>query len=126
MKLTKNFSLSEFACKDGTAVPPELGDNAKELAENLQVLRDYLDSPLHINSAYRTVSHNKKVGGAPKSQHLFCKAADVVSSKYTPDQVYAAIMHLIKEGKMKAGGVGRYNSFTHYDIDRFREWDLRS
>ena len=42
MKLTKNFSLSEFACKDGTTVPYQYMPNVQELANNLQVLRDYL------------------------------------------------------------------------------------
>ena len=38
MKLTENFALSEFRCKDGTDVPPELVDNVTLLARNLQVL----------------------------------------------------------------------------------------
>ena len=29
MKLTENFSLHEFRCKDGSDVPPELMDNVK-------------------------------------------------------------------------------------------------
>lgn len=37
MKLTKNFNLIEFACKDGTLVPAELIENAKKLALNLQL-----------------------------------------------------------------------------------------
>ena len=39
MRLTKNFSLSEFDCNDGTEMPSELLTNVLELAENLQVLR---------------------------------------------------------------------------------------
>jgi len=125
MKLTKNFSLSEFACNDGTPVPEEFYDNVQELADNLQVLRDYLGCSIYLNSGYRTYSYNAKIGGASKSQHLLAKAADIVSAKHTPAQVYAAIKHLIKEGKMKAGGIGRYNKFTHYDTGASREWDLR-
>ena len=116
MKLTKNFNLSEFACKDGTQVPFELTPNAIELAKNLQVLRDHIGIPLHINSAYRTEVYNKKIGGSPKSQHKLAKAADLRTDKHTPKQLAAIILKLIKEGKMKQGGVGVYPTFTHYDI----------
>ena len=39
MKLSDNFSLSEFRCNDGTDVPDEYMDNVRKLAENLQILR---------------------------------------------------------------------------------------
>jgi hypothetical protein len=42
MKLTENFSKSEFDSKDGAAMPLEVLQNIKELANNLQVLRDHL------------------------------------------------------------------------------------
>lgn len=35
MKLTRNFSLQEFDCKDGTPVPTEFYPNVKILADNL-------------------------------------------------------------------------------------------
>jgi hypothetical protein len=34
----------------------------------------------------------------------------------TPKQVLLVIERLIKEGKMMQGGIGVYNTFTHYDI----------
>jgi hypothetical protein len=43
-------------------------------------------------------------------------AGDIVSEKYTPVQLRAIIEKLIKEGKMKQGGLGAYKTFTHYDI----------
>ena len=61
MKLTTNFNIEEFACKDGTPVPKRFYDNCKELAENLQVLRDSLGVPLEVLSGFRTVKHNKKI-----------------------------------------------------------------
>lgn len=127
MKLTKNFSLEEFACKDGSPIPENLIPNIQALAENLQVLRDFLETPLHINSGYRSESYNKKIGGAPLSQHKLGRAADISCAKYTPPQVYVAITTLIKSGKMHNGGLGRYNSFTHYDIrETPARWDLRN
>jgi len=116
MRLTKNFSLSEFDCKDGTEMPSELLTNVLELAESLQELREILNSPIRINSAYRSLQHNSKIGGSTNSQHLFGKAADIVVKGKTPSQVATMIKLLILEGKMKQGGIGVYDNFTHYDI----------
>ncbi len=116
MRLTRNFNLSEFDCKDGTEMPSELLTNVLELAENLQVLRDFVGVPIKINSSYRSLSHNAKIGGSKSSQHLFAKAADIVIESKNPEQVANIIKALILEGKMKQGGIGVYNTFTHYDI----------
>lgn len=117
MKLTKNFQRSEFDCKDGTLVPEKYHDNLRELAENLQVLRDHLGVPVTVTgSGYRTPSHNKKVGGAPLSQHLTASAADINAQGFTPKMLHTKIEELIAEGKMKQGGLGLYTGFVHYDI----------
>ena len=116
MRLTKNFNLSEFDCKDGTEMPSELLANVLELAENLQVLRDFVGVPIKINSSYRSLSHNANIGGSKSSQHLFAKAADIVIESKSPEQVANIIKALISEGKMKQGGSRAYNTFTHYDI----------
>lgn len=117
MQLTNNFSIHEFDCKDGTKVPKEFYKNVKELAENLQVLRDYLGVPVSITgSGYRTPSHNAKVGGAKNSQHLTASGADINADGYTPRKLAGVIEKLIKEGKMKQGGIGVYKGFVHYDI----------
>lgn len=116
MKLTANFHLDEFACNDGTPVPCEYLDNVKELACNLQVLRDYFEVPITINSSYRHPEYNKSVGGAKNSQHLTASAADIVVAGNSPKVVKAAIEKLIKQGKMKNGGIGLYKRFVHYDV----------
>tara|TARA_R100000951_G_C2653740_1_gene185509 strand:+ start:16275 stop:16652 length:378 start_codon:yes stop_codon:yes gene_type:complete len=117
VKITNNFSRQEFDCKDGTSVPKELLDNLKLLCSNLEVLRDELKSPVSITgSGYRTESHNKKVGGAKNSQHLYAKAADINAKGYTPKEVYDTIERLIGLGRMKQGGLGLYKTFVHYDV----------
>ena len=117
MKLTKNFSAAEFRCNDKakTEVPANLLCNVQELAEQLQVLRDHVGKPIVINSGYRTAAYNKSVGGSPKSQHLLAKAADIRIAGYTPKQVADIVEKLVKEGKMKIGGIGVYPTFTHLD-----------
>lgn len=117
MKLTKNFSLSEFDCKDGTKVPANLIPNVQKLANNLQALRDYLKVPVKITgSGYRSPSHNAKVGGAKNSQHLTASASDINAEGLTTKQLADAIEKLILEGKMSQGGIGIYKTFVHYDI----------
>ena len=117
MKITKNFSREEFDCNDGTIVPYIYIENLKELAKNLQVLRDFLNEPVLITgSGYRTPSHNKKVGGVKYSQHLTASAADINVKSKTPLQLAKIIEQLISERRMKQGGIGIYPGFIHYDI----------
>ncbi|EEI90212.1 peptidase M15 [Sphingobacterium spiritivorum ATCC 33300] len=117
MQLTKNFTLAEFACKDGTAVPPRFYSNVTRLAQNLQNLRDYIGTAVVITgSGYRTAIHNKKVKGALHSQHLTASAADINVKGYTPDQLAVIIEKLISKGVMAEGGIGIYKTFLHYDI----------
>jgi peptidoglycan hydrolase-like protein with peptidoglycan-binding domain len=47
-----------------------------ELVAKLQQLRDKLGVPLQISSGYRCTAHNKAVGGAAASKHLYGIAAD--------------------------------------------------
>ena len=127
MKVTANFSKQEFDCSDGTEMPLQVFNNVIELAENLEVLRAHFNAPITINSAWRTATYNRKVGGAVNSQHLSGKASDVVVSGVPPEEVANAIEFLIECGLMKEGGVGRYDTFTHYDIRGTKaRWDFRS
>jgi uncharacterized protein YcbK (DUF882 family) len=115
MKLTENFSQSEFNCKSGAPMPDNVLANVKILAAQLQALRNELKAGIKINSGYRSPAHNAKIGGAKKSQHLTGRAADIVVNGYTPKQVAEVIERLISEGKMIEGGLKAYRSFTHYD-----------
>ena len=116
MKLSKNFSLSEFDCNDGSVTPDEVIVNLQLLAEQLQVLRDFVGKSITINSGYRSPSYNKKIGGASRSQHKLGTAADIRVDGISPREVHGIISELIKDGRMKEGGLGKYSSFTHYDI----------
>lgn len=118
MQLTKNFHLHEFACNDGTPVPEEYMDNVKQLAEQLQILRDVIGEPLTINSAYRHPAYNERIGGKPNSFHLTASAADITCKSKSPAQLRAVIEKLIKEKKLWFGGIGKYKGFTHVDIRR--------
>jgi uncharacterized protein YcbK (DUF882 family) len=120
MQLTTNFSLNEFACKDGTPVPDELKSNVQALADQLQILRDYLNEPIHINSGYRTPAYNKKIGGKPNSYHMKAMAADITVKSKTPKQLASVVEKLISNGTLKIGGMGVYNGFIHVDTRKVK------
>ncbi len=127
MKLTANFTLREFECNDGTTVPEKYISNVNKLAYNLQVLRDELKKPIHINSGYRHPAYNKRIGGAKFSQHLTASASDITVRDITPKKLARTILKLIKQGKMNEGGVGLYNGFVHYDVrGKKARWDNSS
>lgn len=116
MKLSKNFSLSEFDCNDGSTTPDEVVVNLRLLAEQLQILRDFIGKAITINSGYRSPSYNKKIRGVLKSKHVLGQAADIRVEGVSPREIHGIISELIKDGRMKEGGLGKYSSFTHYDI----------
>lgn len=137
MKLTRNFALVEFGCRDGTPVPPELVDNVRRLAEQLQKLRDFVRKPVRVISGYRTPAWNE-ARGAERSRHLTAEAADIRVAGWSPKQVHDAILDLIRVGGMQQGGLGLYLpraatdkrrarlvGWVHYDCDgtgRRRRW----
>ncbi len=119
MKLTNNFSLSEFECKCGCEMPAFVKENVKELAENLQVLRDVVGR-IDLTNAYRCKEHNADVGGATNSQHIKGKAADIKSNTLSPSEIASITDDLMKSEKFKLGGIGIYNTFTHVDIRGYK------
>ena len=110
--ISKNFRVREFACKDGS--DPIFIDD--ELVSVLQQIRDHFGKAVTITSAYRTASHNKKVGGATYSQHLYGKAADIKVSGVAPS-VVADYVETLMPG---TGGIGRYSTFTHVDVRKVK------
>jgi len=127
MKLTENFNREEFDCADGSEMPTEVQLNIAELAVQLEIIRSHFNAPVTINSAYRSPEHNRKIGSNDSSQHILGRAADIVVKGVAPDDVYDAIEFLISEGLVKEGGLGRYNTFTHYDIRGTRaRWNYKT
>ena len=48
MKLTNNFSKSEFECSCGCEMPLDVLENVKLLAIQLQKIREYVGKPIRI------------------------------------------------------------------------------
>ena len=107
-RLSENFCVSEFACHDGSDYI--LIDT--ELVKLLQKIREHFGKPVTLNSAYRSLAYNKKIGGVSNSQHTKGTAADIVVSGITPKTVAQYAEFLMPY----SGGIGLYNSFTHIDV----------
>lgn len=105
--LSKNFESTEFDCKCKnycceTEVDPQL-------VTYLQKIRDHFGTSVRINSAYRCKKHNKSVGGANYSKHLYGQAADIRVEGIKPLKVaqYAESIGI--------KGIGLYSNFVHID-----------
>lgn len=107
-KLSTNFTVEEFACKDGSDAVLV----APRLVMVLQSIRSHFGVPVVIHSAYRTPQYNKQVGGAAHSQHCYGMAADISVSGQKPETVAAFARTLMPDW----GGVGVYESFCHIDV----------
>ena len=107
-KVAKNFTVAEFASKDGSRVV--IINPA--LPEYLQKARDHFGKPLIITSGYRTTSHNIKVGGVSNSQHVFGNAADV----YIPGVSVSELYNYLCEIAGNSCGIGIYDTFVHFDV----------
>ena len=106
-QLTQHFKAKEFRCKDKTKEFLW----APELLGVLETIRNHFDTPVIVNSGYRTPNWNSKVNGAPNSYHCKGMAADIVVKGHSSKEVakYA-------DSIMEAGGIIRYTNFTHIDV----------
>ena len=116
MRRYKWFTLEEFSS------PDKLGSGSMmnhKLMQMIDIARDIAGFPFIINSGFRTIEHNRRVGGAPNSSHLLGLAADV----------HCGGSHkrfLMLEAFLEAGftriGVGE--NFMHIDIDSEKSDEL--
>lgn len=109
-KLSTNFTVKEFACKNGEDTVLV----APRLVMVLQSIRSYFGKAVTITSAYRTPEYNRSqaVGGVDGSQHCYGTAADIKVSGVSPAKVAAYARSIMPDW----GGVGTYSTFTHVDV----------
>lgn len=115
--MLKYFNFEEFDCPTliGSGLPTtDGGKMCINFLQKLDMARDLAGVPFKINSAYRTMEHNLKVGGRVGSSHakIPCKAVDIHCNN-SNDR--AVILHsLIKVGFKR---IGIANTFLHVDSD---------
>lgn len=98
MKISRNFTLAEL-CVTDTGLPNEpdataSGNLCTLVFHILQPLREALQRPVVINSAYRSPRVNKAVGGVPTSQHALGQAADIQVAGMDPLELAQFIRRL--------------------------------
>ena len=71
IKITNNFKVSEFKSNSKIVLIHHT------LPIALQMIREKIGKAINITNAYRTEAHNKMVGGASNSYHLYGMAADI-------------------------------------------------
>lgn len=107
-KLSTNFKVREFRCKDGsdTIFVSDI------LVAVLQNVRDHFGKSVTISSGYRTDSHNKKCGGASYSQHKYGMAADIKVSGVKAKDVY----NYLDDKYPNQYGLGLDSNYVHVDV----------
>lgn len=97
--LSPNFTLEELVFSS-TAISRNINNSPNSLveanlvilAQNLELVRGLLGTPILISSGYRSPELNKAVKGAASSQHVLGQAVDFTSPKFgTPRQIIEKI-----------------------------------
>ena len=110
IKLSNNFSSSEFECSCGKCIDQEISD---DLIKRLQDLRERLSAPIKITSAFRCADKQASLRASGiltakgKSTHELGHAVDI----YFPD-----MKKLRAEVDKLFDSIGEAKGFLHVDI----------
>ena len=120
VKISRNFSLDEIACR----CCGEVKFISYKMMEVAQSVRDHFSKPIRL-VGYRCPAHNKEICGAENSGHIHGTALDISAwnNDITPEQIYEFI-----EKFETITGIGIYDGHVHIDDhhDKRTFWDSRS
>lgn len=115
----------ELRCHDGTPYPDKWRTTrGRDLAYLFESIRALYHMPIGVLSAYRTPTHNRRVGGAKLSQHVEGRALDltpprgVTIARFTRDvRQLADALWRDPDKPDLIGGIGAYltRGFLHVD-----------
>jgi Peptidase M15 len=107
-----------FAAPRGSAVLGGEGLSPKLVSMLRDVSRQF-GRPVIVSSGCRSKHGNRRAGGARRSFHLRCMAADIKVIGVSESRVLSAA-----RGLAGRGGIGTYcrNSVVHIDVGPRREW----
>lgn len=128
--LSKNWSRKEFACKCGCGfdtVDHELITVLQDVIDHFAYLHPDDAVRGHINSGCRCDTHNRKIGGSSRSQHVRGRAADFRVSVAGVDLPADLIADYLEQKYPDKYGIGRYDGRTHVDTrtNGPARWDKR-
>jgi hypothetical protein len=109
---TPHFGWAEVRCNHCGRLPDALEPvlNAARMAEKVRALLG--DRPMGVHSWYRCPEHNRSVGGAPDSQHLYGRALDFTVKHLSAREVARRLRRHLGD---LLGGLGSYPGFVHID-----------
>lgn len=130
-RLSRHFTVEEFDCHDGTKVMARDYNGLEHLCGTfLEPLRDKFGS-VTILSGFRTVSWNRRVGGASQSYHVYTihdgndQAADVKCARGNATDWHRFLHAQRRRKRNDKGGLGLYPklNFVHVDIRDYKaDW----
>ncbi|WP_240627230.1 D-Ala-D-Ala carboxypeptidase family metallohydrolase [Thermoflavimicrobium daqui] len=92
---TKHFNWNEFYSKDGSKFTggkvneQAVKENVRRTMWKLEAMRKKAgERAVTVNSGFRSIKHNKKVGGASNSQHQYGIAADIKIKGYSVSKMF--------------------------------------
>lgn len=107
--MLKHFSYEEFDSPDVPGSGEYMDDDFLSMLDNA---RDLAGIPFKINSGWRTIEHNREVGGKPGSSHIVGKAVDIaIRNSRERWIILEALLHV----GFTRFGIG--NTFIHVDSD---------
>lgn len=119
-RLSRDFHIREFDCRDGTRVPTYMEDDLRALCRgHLQPLRDSGGS-VTINSGFRTASYNAQIGGATASYHIYTLRQRSPAADHVQSGRSASVVQRWHDTHNPPDGMGYYYGFTHIDDRGYR------
>lgn len=141
--LTKNFTRDEYSrANRKTDGRIKIYPETFVFMTALQLFRDQIGKPMHVNCWFRTKAFNKRCGGIAKSNHLrgcamdwYFKGENMADEKKFIEyaQRWKDIINIINCTDLFGdiqGEAGLYKGFWHFGIQTysksFYHWDSRS
>lgn len=122
---TKHFNYSEFHSKDGSAFSggkvgaTTVRENVRRMMYKLEAVRVKIgNKPIIINSGFRSVTHNSRVGGASNSMHMYGVAGDI--------RAPGVSLTTLRNATRSSGFSGSYNGGSYIHMDSRIEYPYGS
>ena len=113
-----HMSWSELACHDAEKTPyPDKWRLSRLplLTSVFEHFRHEVGSSITIGCAYRTPEHNRRAGGAKKSQHIEGRALDLYTPKGWKTSAFHALAKSLAHENHTIGAIGYYQWGVHVD-----------
>ena len=105
----KYFKYEEF---DSPDVPGSGKYMDADFLKMLDNARDIAGIPFKINSGWRTIEHNREVGGKPNSSHIVGKAVDIAIKNSRQRYI---VLSALQDVGFNRFGIAK--TFIHVDSD---------